>query len=46
MVVRQEPEATVPEPPEDLNGPVASGVVTKGRRGADVCFLRQKFEGL
>ena len=44
MVVGQEPEAAVPEPPKDLDGPVASGVVTEGRRGADVRGLSQQCE--
>jgi hypothetical protein len=37
MIIGQQPEATVPEPPEDFNGAVASGVMahSSGRRHAN-----------
>ena len=46
VLVGKMPEATVSKPPEDLNGPVASGVVRESGGGLDVGCLGQEVKRL
>jgi hypothetical protein len=46
MIVRKKAEATIPKPPEDFDGTIASGVVGEGRGGRDIGSSGQECESV